>query len=327
MSFRPVRIFLPLAAVCLSFAASFGASAQSFPSKPVTLIVNGGAGSLPDLFARPLAEKLRVALGQTVVVDNKPGAGGMVAMQTLKSAPADGHTVALITNAHAVWNPYVFPKLSYNPETDLVAVSPIAVIPMAVAVNPRLPVSSIEELVALAKKQPGVLNYASSSNGSPPHILFEMLKDKSGADIVHVPFKTGPDALTSVVAGDTQIYMAGTSLVEPMVKDGRLKVLAVSPRVSGPTFDKAPTLASLGYDGFEGAVWLGVVTSAGVPADVVERLNREIGAALKDPAMQKSIADHGSLVYYASQADFAARIKADRALWAPVLQKLNLKPN
>ena len=317
---------LPLLA-CLSFSASFSAGAQSFPSKPVTIIVNGGAGSLPDLFARPLAEKLRVSLGQTVVVDNKPGAGGMVAMQTLKSAPADGHTIALITNAHAVWNLFVFPRLSYNPETDLVPVSPVAVIPMAIAVNPRLPVSSVEELIALAKKQPGVLNYASSGNGSPPHVLFEMFKEKAGVDIVHVPFKTGPDALTSVVGGDTQIYMAGTSLLEPMVKDGRLKVLAVSPRVAGTTFEKAPTLASLGYDGFEGAVWLGVVTSAGVPAEVVERLNREIGAALKDPAMQKSISDHGSLVYYASQAEFSNRIKADRALWAPVLKRLDIKPN
>jgi tripartite-type tricarboxylate transporter receptor subunit TctC len=299
----------------------------AFPSRPVTLIVNGGAGSLPDSFARPLADKLRAALGQPVVVDNRPGAGGMVALQTLKQSPPDGHTLAIVTNAHVVWNPFVFPKLSYDPQADLLPVSPVAVIPMALAVNPKLPVQSVGELVQLARRQPGQLNYASSSTGSPPHVLFELLKAQSGADIVHVPFKTGTDALTSVVAGDTQIYLAGTSLLEPMVRDGRLRVLAVSPSVTSSVFAGAPTLASLGHQGFESAVWLGVVTNAGVPPAVVARLNREIGAALADPALGKAFEAHGSLPWHASPAAFAERIAADRVLWTPILRRLNLAAN
>lgn len=305
-----------------------GALAQAaFPDKPLTLIVNGGAGSLPDLFARPLAERLRRSLGQPVVVDNRPGAGGMVALQHLKSAPADGHTLALVTNAHAVWNPYVFARLSYDPVADLLPVSPVAVIPMALAVHSKLPAATLEDFVALAKSRPGQLNYASSSNGSPPHVLFELLKSQSGTDIVHVPFKTGPDALTSVAAGDTQAYLAATSLLEPLVKDGRLRVLAVSPPVPGAAWQGVPSFASRGHAGFEGAVWLGVVARTGVPADVVARLNREIGAALQDPAMQQAIASHGSIVWHDSPAAFAQRIEADRRLWNPLLQQLNLSTN
>ena len=303
------------------------AADPAYPSRAISLIVNGGPGSLPDNFARPLADKLRVALGQPVVVENKPGAGGMVALQALKSAPADGHALAIITNAHAVWNPHVFSKLTYDPKTDLLPVSPIAIIPMAMAVNPKLAAGSIEELVALAKQKPGVLNFASSSPGSPPHVLFELFQSQAGTRIVHVPYKTGPEALTSVMAGDTQIYMAGTSLVAPMVNDGRLRVLAVSPAVKSPVFANAPTLASKGYQGFESAVWLGLVSNAGVPAAIVERLNREIGLALQDPAILKTFDAQGSLPWHATPAEFARRIDADRKLWAPILDQLQLKAN
>ena len=187
--------------------------------------------------------------------------------------------------------------------------------------------NSLEELVQLARKQPGALNYASSSSGSPPHVLFELFKAQSDTRIVHIPFKTGTDALTSVVSGDTHIYLAGTSLVEPMVKEGRLRVLAVSPQVKSPTFAGAPTFASKGYKGFEDAVWLGVVTSTGTPPAVVERLNREIGIALQDPAILKAFDAHGSLPYHATPAAFAQRIAADRALWTPILKSLKLDAN
>ena len=301
------------------------AASSEFPSRPLTLIVNGGAGSLPDSFARPLAERLRLSLGKPVVVENKPGAGGMVALQTLKSSPPDGHALAIVTNAHAVWNPHVFSNLTYDPRTDLVPVSPVAIIPMAMVVNPGLPAKSVADLVRLAREKPGVLNYASSSPGSPPHVLFELFQSQANTRIVHIPFKTGPEALTSTIGGETQIYLAGTALVAPMVKDGRLRVLAVSPKVSSPLYADVPTLESLGHPGFEQAVWLGVVTNAGVPAAVIERLNREIGEALGDPAMVKALEAQGSLPYHASPKAFAERIAADRVLWTPILEKLELK--
>ncbi|MFV0679324.1 Bug family tripartite tricarboxylate transporter substrate binding protein [Ottowia sp.] len=302
-------------------------AADAWPSRPITLLVNGGPGSLPDLFARPLADRLGTTLGQSVVVDNKPGAGGMVALQQLKQAPADGHTLAVVTNAHMVWNPYVFAQLPYNPATDFQAVSPISVIPMALVVNPQLPAKTLPELIALAKKEPGKLNYASSSPGSPPHVLFEMLRGQMGVDIVHVPFKTGTQALTSVVASNVQIYFAGTSLVEPMVKDGRLRVLAVSPHVNVPAFANAPTLKSLGYPGYENAVWLGLIAKTGTPDHVVQRLNDEVAKALQDPAMQQAMLGHGALPYHASATDFVQRISDERQTWGPALKKMGLPTN
>lgn len=314
-------------AVLAAVAAAPSAQADNWPARPVTLLVNGGPGSLPDLFARPLAERLHRALGQPVVVENKPGAGGMLAMQQLKSAPADGHTLALVTNAHLVWNPYIFPALTYDPARDLRPVSPLAIIPMALTVGDKMPAKSLDQLLALARKQPGKLNYASSGNGSPPHVLFEMLREQAGVEILHVPFKTGTAALNSVLAGDTEMYFAGTALVEPMVKDGRLRVLAISETVPDAAFGKAPTLAQSNFSGFEGAVWLGVAARAGTPDAIVQRLNTEIGRAQQDGALKQMYASHGSLPYHLEAAAFAERVTAERNASGPVLQKLGIKPD
>jgi len=328
---RRRRPFLRRAAAGLTALAALliapAPHAADWPSRPVTILVNGGPGSLPDLFARPLAERLHRSLGQPVVVENKPGAGGMLAMQQLKSAPADGHTLALVTNAHLVWNPYIFPALTYDPARDLLPVSPLAIIPMALTVNDKLPAQSLGQLLAQARQQPGKLNYASSGNGSPPHVLFEMLREQAGVDIMHVPFKTGTGALNSVLAGDTQMYFAGTALVEPMVKDGRLRVLAISETVPDAAFGKAPTLAEQDFRGFEGAVWLGVAASAGTPEAIVQRLNAEIGRAQQDGALKQMYASHGSLPYHLAAADFARRVAAERDAAGPVLRKLGIKPD
>lgn len=318
------RIGLFLLSLC---AVSTAALAADFPARPLTVLVIGGPGSLPDMFARPMADRLASSLGQPVVVDNKPGAGGMIALQALKNAPADGHTLAIITNAHAVWNPHIFAKLTYDPVQDLVPVSALATIPMALAVHPSLPVKTVDELFALAREKPGVLNYASSGNGSPPHVLFEMLRQQADADIVHVPFKTGTEALTSVASGDTHMYFAGTSLIDPLVRDGRLRVLAVSPGVPGDTYGALPTLEEAGYPGLEGVVWLGVVANAGTPPAAIERLNRAIGQALQDPAMRQTFDNQGALALEGSAAAFAERIATDRASWDPVLANMGLRPD
>ncbi|OVZ56386.1 ABC transporter substrate-binding protein [Pigmentiphaga sp. NML080357] len=288
------------------------------------LIVNGAPGSLPDLFARPIAEKMRQSLGQAVVVENKPGAGGLVAMTQLKNAPADGYTLAIVTNAHAVWNQYLFKNLPYDPSKDLQAVSPVATIPMVMAASPALQANSLKALVALAKEKPGTLNYASSSNGSPPHVLFEMFKLQTGADIVHVPFKSGPDALNSTIADRTQLYLAGSALIEAQIKDGRLKGLAVNTRERLANLPNVPTFAEQNLPGYEDSVWLGIVTRTGTPAAVVNKLNAEIAKAVQAEDMKKLYASHGSEVYLSSAERFAARIQADHELWGPVIRKANI---
>lgn len=304
--------------------AAAPAQAQDFPTKPIHVIVNGAPGSLPDLFARPIAEKMRQSLGQAVVVENKPGAGGLVAMTQLKNAPADGYTLAIVTNAHAVWNQYLFKNLPYDPSKDLQAVSPVATIPMVMAASPALQANSLKALVALAKEKPGTLNYASSSNGSPPHVLFEMFKLQTGADIVHVPFKSGPDALNSTIADRTQLYLAGSALIEAQIKDGRLKGLAVNTRERLANLPNVPTFAEQNLPGYEDSVWLGIVTRTGTPAAVVNKLNAEIAKAVQAEDMKKLYASHGSEVYLSSAERFAARIQADHELWGPVIRKANI---
>lgn len=330
----PAALVVALAAAALPKAASANtddagkAAAAAFPVKPMTLLVNGGPGSLPDMFARPLAERLHASLGQPVVVDNRPGAGGMVALQNLKESDGSGHTLAIITNAHAVWSPYIFPKLTYDPAVDLKPVGSLAVLPMALVVNPKVQANNLQELLAQAAAQPGVLNYASSGNGSPPHVLFEVLRAKTGEpDIVHVPFKTGPDALTSTVAGETQIYFAGSVLVEPMVKDGRLRAIGISPKVESEVFAATPTLESQGLDGFESAVWIGVATHKDTPDAVVVKINQAIGQALQDAGYLKFMQANGSIPAPDTPQGFARRIADERKAWGPVLEKLNIKPH
>lgn len=322
------RRFLTRLAFGLLALTGTAASAQApdWPTKPIHLLVNGAPGSLPDLFARPLAEKLRTALGQTVVVENRPGAGGLLAMQALKNSAPDGHTLAIITNAHAVWNPYLFANMTYDPAADLLPVSPLAILPMALAVPPGAPFNTLQELVTQAKAAPGSLNYASSGNGSPPHILFELFKGQAGIDLMHVPFRSGPDAVNALLGDSTQAYLAGTALLQPLASSGKLKVLAVGAAERQPNLPDVPTFAEAGYPGFEQAAWLGLVTRSGVPDPIVQRLNTAVADALRDPAIAKLYETNGSLIYTDTPAGFANRIEADRKQWDPVMKKAGITP-
>ena len=315
-------LVLAVAAVTTNAAAA----AESYPEQPIHLVVNGAGGSLPDLFARPLADKLRTILGQPVVVENKPGAGGILAMRELQVKPADGYTLALVTNAHAVWNPYLFAQLQYDPRNDLQAVSPIATISMAMVVNKDFPANTLPEMVQWAKDNPGVLNYASSSVGSPPHVLFDLFKQQADVDVVHIPFRSGPDAMNATLAGDTHAYLVGTALVEPLLQDGRAKVLAVSPRIPElESLAKVPTFEDEGYKGFEDGVWLGIVARKGTPDELIQKLNKAIGEALAQEDTQRRFAASGSVVYHSSPEAFADRIESDHAFWQPVLERSGIR--
>ncbi|MCK9508238.1 MAG: tripartite tricarboxylate transporter substrate binding protein [Pigmentiphaga sp.] len=307
---------------CLVFAAP--AQAQNYPTKPIHILVNGAPGSLPDLFARPIAEKMRQSLGQAVVVDNRPGAGGLLAMTHLKNSQPDGYTLAIVTNAHAVWNQYLFKELPYDTRKDLKPIAPVATIPMVLTAPKDFPANTIQETIELAKKQPGVLNYASSSVGSPPHVLFEMLKLQTKADILHVPFKSGPDAMNSTISGRTQLYLAGSALVEPMTKDGRLKALAVGTPERLSSFPNVPTFAEAGLPGHDNAVWLGMVTRSGVPDEVVGKLHQAINDAITSPDMANIFKAQGSAPYTSSTADFEKRIQEEHERWGPVIKEANI---
>lgn len=299
--------------------------ARAFPDRPLTIIVNGAAGSVVDIAARPIAEKLRVALGKPVVIDNRPGGGGFVAMRALKASPADGHTLAVITSATMVWNRYIYDKMPFDPDADIVAVSPLQKSTSVLVLHPSVPANTYKEFAALVKSRPGELNYASSGIGTPSHVMFEVFKAQAGFDIRHVPFRSGTDAINSIVRGDTQAYLISAVLVEQLIAAGQLKAIAISQRTI-PSLMKLPTLAEVGITGMDGAVWTGIATVAGVPKEIVDRLNKEISAALSDPELVKMFAVSGATPYIARPEEYAAQIRADNEFWGPRLRALKLKP-
>ena len=319
------RLLAVVSLVVFSVIYELCGAAIAFPDKTLTIIVNGAAGSVVDIAARPVAEKLRVALGKPVIIDNRPGGGGFVAMRALKSSPSDGHTLAVITSATMVWNRYIYDKLPFDPDADFIAVSPLQKSTSVLVLHPSVPANTFKEFSELARSRPGELNYASSGIGTPSHVMFEVLKGQTGLDIRHVPFRSGTDAISSIVRGDTQAYLISAVLVESLVAAGKLKAIAISQRTI-PSLMKVPTPAEEGISGMDGAVWTGLATVAGVPKEIVERLNREISLALSDADMVKMFAVSGSTPYIARPDEFAAQIRADNEFWGPKLRALKLKP-
>ena len=246
-------------------------------------------------------------------------------MRALKSSPSDGHTLAVITSATMVWNRYIYDKLPFDPDADFIPVSPLQKSTSVLVLHPSVPANTFKEFAALAKSRPGELNYASSGIGTPSHVMFELLKGQTGLDLRHVPFRSGTDAITSIVRGDTQAYLISAVLVESLIAAGSLKAIAISQRTI-PSLMKLPTLSEEGVTGMETAAWTGLATVAGVPKEIVDRLNREISLALTDPDMVKMFATSGATPYTARPDEFAAQIKADNEFWGPKLRALKLKP-
>lgn len=303
-------------------ALAAGAADAAYPDRPIHLIVNGAGGSLPDLFARPLAEKLRVSLGQAVVIENRPGAGGIVAMRELQHKPADGYTLALITNAHAVWNPYLFKDLPYDPQKDLQAVAPIATISMAMMVNKDQPVNTLADLVQWSKQNPGKLNYASSGNGTASHLAGAMMQQRTGLDIQHVPYKGAGQAMTDLIAGRVSIMFDQVVSAMPQLQAGGVRALAVVNDQRLASMPDLPTVAEAGLKDFDPTPWVGLCTSPGVPAERVEILQKAVLKALADPEIQKRFVADGLPIVGSTSQEFAAFLARDREKWGGAVKQI-----
>ncbi|MGT2509380.1 Bug family tripartite tricarboxylate transporter substrate binding protein [Cupriavidus basilensis] len=226
-------------AATLSFSVDSMAQSK-FPNKPLKIVVSGAPGSVADMLVRPLADEMGKSLGVPVIVDNKPGAGGIVAVNELLSRPADGYTVMLVGATQLIWNQYFFPKLTYKPKSDFAAVSMVSSIPMVIAVNPTLPVQTLDEFVAYSKSHPGKINYGFGSTGSPAHVAFELFRAATGADAVPIAYKSGPDAVQGLMSGDIQVMLDGMPLLEPYIKSGRLRPLGVATSQSTCKYAERP---------------------------------------------------------------------------------------
>ncbi|HEY3078036.1 MAG TPA: tripartite tricarboxylate transporter substrate binding protein [Burkholderiales bacterium] len=302
------------------------AMAQSYPAKPIRLVVGFAPGGAADFVARTLQEPVQRALGQPIVIDNKPGAGSSIAAEHVAKSPPDGYTVLIASPSSILVNPLLNPQLGYNAFRDLVPVTKVSASPLVVAVNARVGVGTLAELIAHAKKHPGKLNFASSGNGSAPHLAAVLFQRIAGVDMVHVPYKGGAPAVQSVLAGDTQLSFATPPSVLPLVQAGRLKALAVTSRERTPLVPGVPGMAEAGLPDYEISFWYGFFVPTGTPPEAVKRLFDATSQALKAPETASTLAREGTETSGSrSPEDFAAFLATDAKLWTRLVKDSGAK--
>ena len=300
------------------------AGAQAWPDRPIKFLMSAPAGSSIDVLGRAIADKLKDRLGQPVVVENKPAAGGTVATAEVAHSAPDGYTMVLAFNGPLSFAP-LLQKLPYDVGKDLAPVIITSSQPNVLAVSATLPVRSIAELVAYAKANPGKLNYASVGNGSSSHLNMELFKSVAGFDAVHVPFNGSPPAVKSTVQNETQMIFAVMQPLQAQIQAGTLRALAVTTAKRFSLLPDLPSIAESGYPGFEALAWNGVLVAAGTPRPIVARLNTVMNAILKEPEMRQKMQGFGFDLVGGTPEEFGALISGETAQWAPVIKKVGLK--
>jgi tripartite-type tricarboxylate transporter receptor subunit TctC len=320
------------AVLALALAVAWPAlsRAQSgYPSKPVRFIVPSSPGGGTDIIARSLAQKLSEALGQQVVVDNRPGAGQMIGIELAARAPADGHTILMAASTLAI-NPVMFKTVPYDPVRDFVPITQAASLPNVVVVHPSVPVASLRDLLALAKQRPGQIAFASAGIGTSPHMSVELLKSMAGIDLVHVPYKGTAPGVVDLLAGQVSVMAPNVLTALPYIKSGRLRALAVTSAKRSDALPEVPTVAEAGAEsglsGYESVQWYGVLAPAGTPVEIVNRLNAEIVRALSAGDVRERLAADGAEPVGSTPAQFAAFIRAEIEKWARVAKAAGIKP-
>ncbi|HTG96152.1 MAG TPA: tripartite tricarboxylate transporter substrate binding protein [Burkholderiales bacterium] len=302
------------------------ASAQTYPTKPVRLMVPFPPGGSTDIVARIVAQKLAAQLGQGVVIENRGGAGGSLGTAVVAKAPADGYTLTVGTTSTHVVAPSVFQKLEYDPVKDFAPISLIAVTPYLLVVNPKVQAKTLKELVELMKSQPGKMNYASAGVGSTTHLAMEMLKGASQTYALHIPYNGNGPAGTAVIAGQVEILFGSLPAVLPHAKSGRVRALAVGTPKRSPSLPDVPTVSESGYPGFDASLWLAIMAPAGTPQPVIDRLHKEVVAAVADKATAESLDKNGAEPITSTPAELAAMIRDGVRKYAKVVKDAGVKP-
>lgn len=300
-------------------------AAQPWPVHPLRLVSGGAPGSVPDILARAVGLQLSHQLGQQVMIDNRPGAGGITAMQAVVSAPADGYTLGLATISQAVFNPYLFRDLPYAPLTDLQPVAKVVEGAMVVAVNPGVKAATLADLIGLMRAKPDELFIATPALGTPPHLIALMLTRAAGVEATMLPFTTGPEALQAVANGDVQVFIDGPALAVPHVKAGRLRALAVTGRARAQELPDVPTVAEAGLPRAQAETWFGIVAPAAIPAAIVQRLNHEIGQLFANPEFRQRVERMGFTPSPSSVDAFAAALRAEHEHWGRMIRETGLR--
>ena len=314
------RLFVIVALALLAGAVS----AQSYPSKPVRVVIPWPPGGSNDVVGRIVTQKVGENLGQQFIVDNRAGAAGSIGADVVAKAPPDGYTLMVHSTSH-VGNAHLYKKLPYDTLKDFTGVALLAAQPGALTIHPSLPVKTVKEFIALAKARPGTINYSSSGNGSAPHLSMELLVAMTGIKIVHVPYKGGAPQVTALVSGETQASLATVSTVLVHVQSGRLRALGVSSAKRSATMPDVPTIAEAGVPGYEMSPWIGVFVPTGTSKELIAKLNSEINRALKAPDVSNLLSSNALDALGGTPEEFDVRIKADYEKYAKLIKLTGAK--
>lgn len=313
--------------IATALAASGTSVAQSYPTKPIRIVVVSTPSGSVDTLARTVGPKLAERWGQQVLVDNRPGAGGAIAAEIVAKSPPDGYTLIMGTVASFATNVSLRKSLPYDPVKDFSPISLVATQNLMLLIHPSVPAKSVRELTAIAKKQPGVLSFASAGNGTGGHLSGELYKMLAGVDLLHVPYKGVQPALIDVVSGQVSMTFASIISAMPQVKNNRLRPLAVTGGQRSPAAKELPTMIEAGVKGYESATWYGLLAPAGTPADIVSKLNTEVVAILKSPEMNDRLSKEGADPVGNTPAEFARHIQVEIEKWRKVIRAAGIQPN
>ena len=323
---RFLHLFLHLAAGTLGLATATGpARAQAWPTRPVRWIVPYPPGGPTDIVARLMSQWLADRLGQPFVVENRPGGGANIGTEAVVKSAADGYTLLLVSGAHAI-NATLFDKLAYNFIRDIAPIASVSRAPIVLHVNPSVPAATLPEFIAHVRANPDKINLASSGNGTPGHVSGELFKMLTGLAMQHVPYRGDAPAISDLLGGQVQVWFGSTAASLAHIRSGRLRALGVSTTTRTELLPDVPPIGEV-VPGYEASAWYGVGAPAGTPAEIIERLNREINQALLDPRITARIADLGAAVLSGSPGDFGRLIAAETEKWGKVIRFANIKPD
>jgi tripartite-type tricarboxylate transporter receptor subunit TctC len=308
--------------LALGMAPALG---QNYPNKPIRILIAQAPGSATDVISRVVGNRLSEALGQPIIVEARPGAGGAVGTEAAAKSAPDGYTLFMANNSTHGSNPAVYPKLPYDAVNDFAPISFVASVPYVLVVEPSLPVNSVQELIALAKSRPGKINYASAGNGSTHQFCAELLKSTAGIDVVHIPYKGSPPGIAAVLAGEVSLMFANLTDVGSQIKSGRVKPLAVTTLKRAELLPNVPTMVEAGVPDFEITSWFGLLAPAGTPAPLVGRLNAEMVKVLARDDVKSTLGAQGLDVRSSSPEQFAAHIKSEIARFTRIARTAGIK--
>ncbi|QKM64234.1 hypothetical protein DCO17_02700 [Polynucleobacter tropicus] len=327
MNYKKLKLFgalIFLGCVNSAVLAQNVKESSNYPNRPIKIINPLAAGGAVDTMARLLAPALQDALGQPIIIESKPGAGGTIGSNFVAKSPPDGYTILMVYDTFAV-NPHVYKNLPFDSFKDLTPVTELVKIPLLVVAGNKLPANNLRELADLSKTKSGGINYSSGGAGSSGHLAAELLKSNLGIDMTHVPYKGGGPALTATIAGETDITILGAVITVPQIKGGNLKALAVLGKKRTPALPQVATASEQGLTNFDVSSWVGVLVPAGTPTPIVEKINAAFSQALKNPTVQARMAEQGNEIVASSSAQFGAFLGQESAKWAKVIKENNIQ--